>query len=365
MTKYAGGRGRPRTYTKSGPDYLFGNAMSTPVRLAYGLGPLMQVLEECGHMVTHLLEAAEIPRFAVEEPSYRIRLEQEVQFVRLALERLQRPDAGLIVGQRYHLVMFGVLGLAGACAPTLRDMFRTIFSYPALAWGLIELSVWYEGDEGFLTLDESGVDGDCGPFFVERDMVCILTLMRDTLGPQVVPTAVRFRHLPPPDTTPYADFFGCDIHFGEAVNEMRLHKSFWESVPPQANVMSHRFFENQCRHISVMLLEPLRYADVVTNRLRAASPIPSLSDLATALYLTERTLQRRLTAEGTRFSTLLRQVRIERAQELLQRGYVMLDEIADRLGFQDAVAFSRAFKDWTGMSPRAFRKTARPPGPRR
>ena len=81
-----------------------------------------------------------------------------------------------------------------------------------------------------LALNESGGGGDCGPFFVERDMVCILTLMRDTLGPQVVPTSVCFRHLPPPDTAPYADFFGCDIHFGEAVNEMRLDKSFWDNV---------------------------------------------------------------------------------------------------------------------------------------
>ncbi len=48
--------------------------------------------------------------------------------------------------------------------------------------------------------------------------------------------------------TPYADFFGCDIHFGEAVNEMRLHKRFWESVPPQANILSHclrRIMANQ------------------------------------------------------------------------------------------------------------------------
>ena len=359
MAKSAGDRGRPRTSPKHGPEYLFGNTMSTPVRLAYGLGPLMQVLEEHGHAVTPLLKAAEIPRFAVEEPSYRIRLEQEVQFTRLALEQLQRPDAGLIVGQRYHIVTFGVLGLTSACAPTLRDMLRTIFSYPVLAWGLIELSVWYEGAEGFLALNDNGVDDDCGPFFVERDMVCSLTLMRDTLGSHVVPTLVRFRHPPPPDTAPYVDFFGCDVHFGETVNEMRLDKNFWESVPPQANIMSHRFFENQCRHISEMLLEPLSYVDVVTNRLRASTPIPSLSDLATALYLTERTLQRRLAAEGTQFSTLLRQVRIERAQELLPRGYVGIDEIADRLGFQDAVAFSRAFKGWTGMSPREFRRASR------
>ena len=108
-----------------------------------------------------------------------------------------------------------------------------------------------------------------------------------------------------------------------------------------------------------MLFEPLGYADIVTSRLKAATPLPSLSDLAIALHLMERTLQRRLAAEGTRFSVLLRQVRIERAQELLRRGHVMFDDIADRLGFQDAVAFCRAFKEWTGIAPREFRTTSR------
>ena len=114
-----------------------------------------------------------------------------------------------------------------------------------------------------------------------------------------------------------------------------------------------------------MLLEPLSYADIVISRLRAATPIPSLSDLATALHLTERTLQRRLAAEGTRFSVLLKQVRIERAQELLRRDYIMFDDIADRLGFQDAITFSRAFKEWTGISPREFRRSSRMHSPSR
>ena len=50
----------------------------------------------------------------------------------------------------------------------------------------------------------------------------------------------------------------------------------------------------------------------------------------------------RVAAEGKRFPTLLRQDRIVWAQELLRRGDVLLDDIADRLGFEDAVAFSRA-----------------------
>jgi hypothetical protein len=73
MTRVLGKEGQ--SGAKSGaeisPEFLFGTVMSTPVRLAYGLGPLIGVVGEHGIAVDPLLERAEIPRFALEEPSYR------------------------------------------------------------------------------------------------------------------------------------------------------------------------------------------------------------------------------------------------------------------------------------------------------
>ena len=71
-------------------------------------------------------------------------------------------------------------------------------------------------------------------------------------------------------------------------------------------------------------------------------------------YLTSRTLQRRLQDEGTDFSTLLTEVRVERAGELIAHGGMANEAIAECLGFEGGSAFSRAFKTWTGQSPQAF-----------
>jgi AraC-like DNA-binding protein len=75
-----------------------------------------------------------------------------------------------------------------------------------------------------------------------------------------------------------------------------------------------------------------------------------------ALHLTTRPLQRRLDEEGTSFSTLLAEVRRERAMELMARSHMSNSAIAVTLGFEDASAFSRAFKTWTGQSPRDYRR---------
>ena len=354
MTTKSRQASRPRGRAQA--EYLFGSTMLRPFRLAYGLAPVIEVLEEQGLAIAPLLAAADIPRFALEEPSYRIRFDQELSFIRQALQRLKMPSAGLVIGQRYHLALFGVLGLAASCAPTMRDLFRTVPSYPNLAWGCIEQSVWRAGDEEYVAFDENADVGDCAAFFVERDTTATLTLFRQTLGADLAPLSVRFRHLPPPDPEAYHAFFGCPLSFGDSVNEIRFRRSVWDARPPQANAMSYRFFDNQCQRLSAVMLEPLSYADTIRSRLRNATPIPSLTEVVASLYLTKRTLQRRLDEEGTSFSSLLTEARRERAFELMRRSGMDNSAIAHSLGFEDASAFSRAFKSWTGLAPREFRQ---------
>lgn len=350
------GRGEERRLAARQPQYLFGSSMLRPVRLAFGLAPIITVLEARGHAVQPLLEAADIPRFALEEPSYRIPFEKELRFTRLALTTLKLPHAGLLVGQGYHLVQFGVLGLAASCAPNARELFHTILIHPVLAWGCIELSFWRDGDEEYVSYEENAEVGDCAAFFVERDTTSTLTLLRQTLGAELKPLCVDFAHLPPPEVSAYEAFFGCPVNFGAAANQIRFARAVWDRAPPQANAMSYRFFDNQCQRLAAVMDEPLRYAGVLRSRLRSATPVPSLSEVVASLHLTTRTLQRRLDEEGTSFSAVLTAVRRERAMELMARSHLDNSAIAQTLGFEDASAFSRAFKSWTGRSPREYKR---------
>jgi AraC-like DNA-binding protein len=68
-----------------------------------------------------------------------------------------------------------------------------------------------------------------------------------------------------------------------------------------------------------------------------------------------RTLKRRLAERDTSFSALLDEARREKATLLLRAGELTVDEIGQRLGYSDAANFGRAFRRWTGTSPKAFR----------
>ncbi|WP_223464182.1 helix-turn-helix domain-containing protein [Pseudomonas sp. GL-RE-26] len=66
-------------------------------------------------------------------------------------------------------------------------------------------------------------------------------------------------------------------------------------------------------------------------------------------------LQKRLQAEGSRFSQLLQETRLEIAKQNLLRDKTSITDLALNLGYADVSVFSRHFKQWTGFSPRNWR----------
>jgi AraC-like DNA-binding protein len=91
-----------------------------------------------------------------------------------------------------------------------------------------------------------------------------------------------------------------------------------------------------------------------------ASSLPQGADVAEvahAMRMSPRTLQRRLEQEGTRFSEVLDRARLDVAKRLLADARLPLAEIAFRLGFADVATLSRAFKRWTGVPPGQWRRS--------
>jgi AraC-like DNA-binding protein len=97
-------------------------------------------------------------------------------------------------------------------------------------------------------------------------------------------------------------------------------------------------------------------ADVVAARVATSLPESGdIGEVARALHMSPRTLQRRLELEGTTFSEVLDRARLSAARALLSERELPLAEVASRLGFSDVATFSRAFKRWTGMPPGQWR----------
>ena len=91
-----------------------------------------------------------------------------------------------------------------------------------------------------------------------------------------------------------------------------------------------------------------------------------VNDIASASRLlgtSSRTLQRRLAARGTTFSGVLAQARLNLAQKLLDDPSFKVIDVAYDVGYSDPSHFTKAFRRWTGMCPRAYRADLHSPGP--
>lgn len=85
--------------------------------------------------------------------------------------------------------------------------------------------------------------------------------------------------------------------------------------------------------------------------------IAGIDLIAARMGMSRPTLYRRLKAEGTTFEQVLDELRHRLALHYLSGGKVSVNEAAYLVGFSEPAAFSRAFKRWTGHSPRALRAT--------
>ena len=86
---------------------------------------------------------------------------------------------------------------------------------------------------------------------------------------------------------------------------------------------------------------------------------PSIEDIADALHISSRTLQRRLQDEGSSFQRVLEEARRQMARQYLNNSVLELNEAAYLLGYEDSSSFVRAFRTWEGVPPARWREEQR------
>jgi AraC-like DNA-binding protein len=175
----------------------------------------------------------------------------------------------------------------------------------------------------------------------------------------VVLSRVWFLHARPPELSALGAFFGTpELAFGCEDSGFALARGEVERPMLLADPRT------------VDTLAPLVEAELgarphgtsltqrVATHLEASLPDDTdVADVAGALHMSSRTLQRRLEQEQTRFTEVLDRARLEVARRLLSDPAITLTDVAFRLGFADLATFSRAFKRWTGKPPGQWRRS--------
>ncbi|WP_051327303.1 AraC family transcriptional regulator [Desulfatibacillum aliphaticivorans] len=166
----------------------------------------------------------------------------------------------------------------------------------------------------------------------------------------------RFQYPEPGDCGPYEDRFAAPLVFNAPKSEVIIsaqdlslpvamaNPALLQRLESFAQSLLHRvYFSQTWAH---------KTAEIITSRLVRGASF-DVNAAAKDLGVGVRSLQARLKEESTTYREILDYVRKEAALQYLQKGEMTLCDIAFLLGFSEQSAFNRAFKRWTGKSPKS------------
>lgn len=278
------------------------------------------------------------------------------------LEALQQalpgePALGLQVGACVKPHHVGVLGYLALYSETLGQALLRFTRFQPLLHNLVPSFIGQQGDA--LVIRWGAEDQ---PSTTLSDDVLVAGLMvsvRQLTGRQDL-RALRIDspRPAPADTTPYARFHGCPVHFGSAVAAVHLPLETVHLPINSQDAHLTGLLEQQAEALLQALPSPDPWLSALQRQIAAAlqDGQPDAAVVAARMGLSERSLYRTLQQRGLRYKQVLNQLRNELAKDYLRDPQLSLPEIALMLAYAEQSVFSRAFRQWEGESPLRWRR---------
>lgn len=287
---------------------------------------------------------------------------EHLRLGQLILARTGNDGIGFDIGLALPLTTHGSLGFAVLCCGTLREAVHLLGRFWRLRERGAELQICEQDEDIVLALSAPpDLPLAVGPIFFE----CLLTVLFRSMqlllgsseriglfalmGPEAAYHA-RYRDRLPPCCHDMPTY------------RFMVPKAVLDRPLPMANPEMLAQAVAQCERELALLEHP---EDELLERVRAALVLtpagyPSQAVLAEQLHMSLRTLRRRLQVCGTGYKELLEVARRRDALRLLETTALSIQCIATMLGYLNPTNFARAFRLWTGRSPREYR-AIRPP----
>ena len=275
-----------------------------------------------------------------------------------ASHNTRNDNFGLWFGNQFQPSDLGLWGYAAISSPTLGnalDNLIDLFRYHQQC-SMMRLA---SGSNGFLQLEYQVRD----PHIVQRrqdaelSLGMFLNVVHECTGPNWNPEEVYFEHPKPENSTEHEKAFNAPVFFSQKINAIVFEPEILERTMPHSDLklMSIMRACLESLHSDRPLTQNL--TDRIRNiiRIKLADGYPSLELVAENLYMSTSAVQRNLAWEGLSYTDLVEETRRNLAEMYFKQRNLSLSEIAYLLGYSELSAFSRAFRRWTGHSPRAYR----------
>jgi AraC-like DNA-binding protein len=330
------------------------NSSYGPIAIA-----IYQALESYGVDAAKVMRDAGVDLAHVKDPTARLDPAVHRKIVANAVELTEDPGFGLRFSDFVHPTTFHALGFALLSSSTLRAFCQRWVRYHSFITTTGEVSIDETGAEPALVFPSQGqrTESIVGRVLIDGQIATVLKLIRFMYRPDYVPARVDLICPEVAGTHElYGKYFGPNVRFSQSRNAVFFDLSDLEARLPAANAELAR----QNDEAVLNFLAQLDRANVVAQaHAKLIELLPSgdcsKAKVASALYMSVRTLHNRLADSGTTYQQLLDRTRRELAEQYMRQPNISVSEVAYLLGFSDCSNFSRAFHRWTGHSPSDFR----------
>ncbi|MFZ2030966.1 MAG: AraC family transcriptional regulator ligand-binding domain-containing protein [Vitreimonas sp.] len=314
-----------------------------------------------------LSERSELSGDALADPDARVAYAKYVALMRAAKALTHDPALALHFGEAFQMSELSIVGFIGMASATIAEGIEQLGRF-----GQLIIDVPVDDPDGCRhRLSREGgkvwmLDTRSNPN--EFPELSEASFARMAAASQRMRTQldyideIHFTHAAPGHRADYDRVFQLPIVFESDRNALLMRGDAWLDAPlPQAKQPAYVL--GVLSEHAERLLQNLNASQTTRGRVEDAL-LPalhkghhSIEAVARKLGLSRQTLYTRLKQEGATFETVLNDLRHKLALEFLITKKLSVNETAYLVGFSDPAAFSRAFKRWTGQSPREFRST--------
>lgn len=322
----------------------------------------MSVFNTLGYSTRRIYKSSGVSMEKMTTKGSLISTQECLRIIQQAYKAIDIPYLGLALGNQLTLTSHGMAGVAAMTQPIYTDALKVASRTCDYLFPALRMDVTENANEVTLTLSETMPLTPWFHFFAEVIFVNFYNIMHYLLGDNAEPLRVSFPYEEPGYSKIYRRYFNCPVKFGS-------HQPCAFVMPRELASRPLMLANNKLAHVAELQLAselPATVMHFLPAQLRKTllqnfGAFPSLEKAARKLGMSGRTLRRQLQISGTSFQNELDEMRKEFSLCYLLRHDLSITDIAISLGFNDSSAFSRAFKKWTGQSPREYRlKSSRP-----
>lgn len=304
-----------------------------------------------------VLSGTDIPVSVLQNLKSKISYLQYKQLIQSCMDKLQDDALGLHFGEKLGFHGHGLIGFAAMACDNVGEAIETAIRFKKSISPITNMELKRFPRQASLVCLPAFEGGEAQRFFVEVLFAALMYSFRYNIQNLPGNFSFDFNYAQPECVDEYQRVLGSQCTFNVPQNRICCPHQVLDMPLRFSNPAIVKDAKLSTHNVIQHLDQQAGFLEAVRLFIKERLPeYPSIDEVAQHFNVSRSTLKRRLQAHNTSYKTLIDEIKMHTACELLESSPLSVDEISSHLYFSEGAAFRRAFKRCCGMSPSQYRK---------